>query len=374
MKPAIKILIILATLFCQTTFAQVDETYYVDQQSKPSIAIVSIDTKGLTLDNLSMGNLMRIELEKLDMYEVLDKYDAAQVMQENEIEPENCFGKKQLVSVGKILDADKMLTGSAEKFGDKIIMILRLIDVSENKIEKTSVMEYIYQEEDIQMMVRLSIRDILGLENDQETLDMLVNLDQPITSDKTTLRLNGPRFGMLFYNGEIAKRIQDPESIGGYGSNPYASIFGYQHEIQYVSKGDFQALFEFIGTVNGIETNYTTFSLVVLNGLRWQGWEIGFGPAFRFGKFADGYYDEADNWHLVDENTPDDLPYEVFKNIDSRGKTELNTGIIFAAGKTFSVGYLNLPLNFYWSPSSRLEANTFGVMLGFNVARHKKKK
>ena len=370
MRASIIFHVLLVLFTAQSLSAQQPE---VKSGAKPSIAIVSIDTKGLLVDNLSMGNLVRIELEKLQMHEVLDKYDAAQVMKENKIKPEECFGKKQLVAVGKILQADKMLTGSAEKFGDKIIMIMRLIDVSDNTIEKTSVMEYIYQEEDIQMMVRLSINDLFGLENEQEVLDMLVNLDQPITSDKTTLRLNGPRFGMLFYNGEIARRIQAPESQGGYGSSPYASIFGYQHEIQYVSKGDFQALFEFIGTVNGIETNYTTVSLVVLNGLRWQGWEVGFGPAFRLGKFADGYYDENGDWNMVEFGVPVPDNAEVFKNIDSRGKTELNTGLILAAGKTFRVGYLNLPLNFYWSPSSRLEGNTFGVMLGFNVARHKRK-
>lgn len=363
---------ILALLIVQTSFAQEPAESILDDQPKASIAIVSIDTKGLTLDNLSMGNLVRIELEKLRMHEVLDKYDAAQVMKENNIEPENCFGKKQLVAVGEILPADKMLTGSAEKFGEKIIMILRLIDVDESKIEKTSVMEYVYQEEDIQMMVRLSINDLFGLENDQEVLDMLVNLDQPITSDKTTLRLNGPRFGMQFYTGEIAKRLQAPEEQGGYDSRSYASVFGYQHEIQYVSKGDFQALFEFIGTINGIETNHTSFSLVLLNGLRWQGWEVGFGPAFRFAKFAEGYYDENDIWHLANE-LPENGTYKVFKNIDSRGNSELNAGLVLAAGKTFTVGYLNMPLNFYWSPSSRIEANTFGIMLGFNVAKKRRK-
>ena len=343
------------------------------EKEKKSIAIVSIDTKGLSLDNLSMGNLVRIELEKLERFEVLDKYDAAYIMKQNNIAPENCFGKKQLVEVGKILEANYMLSGSSEKFGEKIISILRLINVENNKIEKTSVMEYIYQEDDIQMMVRLSINDLFDLESDPEVLDMLVNLDQPITSEKTTLKLNGPRFGMQFYTGEIAKRMQAPKEQGGYDSKPYASVFGYQHEIQYVSKGDFQALFEFIGTINGIETNHTSFSLAVLNGLRWQGWELGFGPVFRFAKFAEGYYDANGNWILKDE-MPEGQMHNTFKNLDSRGTTELNAGLIIAAGKTFTVGYLNLPVNFYWSPSSQLDANTFGIMLGFNVAKKPSKK
>ena len=344
-----------------------------DISKRQSIAIVSIETKGLLLDNLSMGNLVRIELEKLNKFEVLDKYDAAQVMKKNNIQPEECFGKRQLVKVGEILNADYMLTGSAEKFGDKIIIILRLINVSEENIEKTSVMEYVFQEEDIQVMVRLSINDLFGIENDPEMLDMLVNLDQPITSDKTTLRLNGPRFGMQFFTGEIKKRLEAPTEQGGYNSVAYGSVFGYQHEIQYVSKGDFQALFEFIGTVNSIETNHSSVSITVLNGLRYRGWEVGFGPVMRFAKFAEGYYDENGTWMKLD-NEHNGSGYDVFNNLDSRGSTKLNAGLIIAAGKTFSIGYLNLPINFYWSPPTRLNSQVFGIMLGFNVAKKPKKK
>jgi len=336
-----------------------------------SIAVVSIDTKGLTLGNLSMGNLVRIELEKLKMFEVLDKYDAAKVMEKNDVSPENCFGRNQLVEVGKIIGADYMLSGSAEVFGEKFIMILRLINVKEARIEKSSVMEYVNQEEDIQMMVRLSVNDLLGIPNDTELLDVLVNIDKPITSDKTTLTLNGPRFGMSLFTGEIAKRMKAPTEQGGYNSVAYSSLFGYQHELQYVSKGSFQALFEFIGAVNGIETNHATFSLTVLNGLRWEGWEVGFGPVFRFAKMAEGYYDANGNWVLASE-IPEGIVQETFENIDSRGDTKLSTGLIFAVGKSFKIGYLNLPVNFYYSPSSTLEASTFGIIAGFNVAKKPK--
>ena len=118
---------LLSLFFVNHSFAQ-------DQQS---IAIISIDTKGLNLDNVEMGNLVRLELEKTNKFEVLDKYDVSDIMEANSIDISSCFGKSKLVKVGKLLKADKMLTGSAEKFGDKIIFILRMIDVSTEKIEKT---------------------------------------------------------------------------------------------------------------------------------------------------------------------------------------------------------------------------------------------
>ncbi len=38
-------------------------------QSKKSIAIISLDTKGIDLDNTSMANLVRLELEKTNVFE-----------------------------------------------------------------------------------------------------------------------------------------------------------------------------------------------------------------------------------------------------------------------------------------------------------------
>ncbi|MDZ7848591.1 MAG: hypothetical protein U5L96_18660 [Owenweeksia sp.] len=245
-----------------------------DFRGKKSIAIVAIDAQGLTLDNISMGNLVRLELEKTQRYEVLDKYDVAYLLEKNDIKSERSFGKRKLVEIGKLLDTDKMLTGSAQKFGDKIIFILRLINVAEGRIEKTSVMEYIYDEEHIQRMARVSVNDLLGIENDPEVLDVLVNFERPITSEKATLRLNGPRFGVQMFNGQIADRMRAPKSEGGFGTYAFSSVFAYQHEWQYLSSGDFRALFEMLGAVNGIESGYVTPSITLLNGLRFKGWSL----------------------------------------------------------------------------------------------------
>ena len=66
-------------------------TVNVFAQDKESIAIVSMDTKGLKLDNIALANLVRIELEKIDTFEVLDKYDVADAMSDNGIDAKSCF-------------------------------------------------------------------------------------------------------------------------------------------------------------------------------------------------------------------------------------------------------------------------------------------
>lgn len=336
--------------------------------AKESIAIVAIDAQGLSLDNISMGNLVRLELEKTRQFEVLDKYDVAHLLEKNNIAPEKSFGKRKLVDIGELLGADKMLTGSAEKFGDKIIFILRLIDVEDSKIEKTSVMEYIYEEEHIQRMARVSVNDLLGIENDKEVIEVLVNFERPITSDKASLRLNGPRFGVQAFSGTIADRLRAPKSEGGFNSYAFSSVFAYQHEFQYISSGEFQALFEMLGAVNGIETGHFTPSFTILNGLRYHGWEIGFGPVFRVSKTAHGYFDDSGKWFREHEMQEGEN-YEIVKTIDSRGNLELSTGLVFAVGKTFTSGYLHLPINLYYSPTPQLDSHVFGLMLGFTIAK-----
>jgi len=335
-----------------------------------SVAVIAIDVQGLQLDNIAMGNLIRLELAKTQQFEVLDKYDAIRILEENNINPSETFGKLRLIEVGKLLNADKMLTGSAQKFGNKIIFTLRLIDIKKEKIEKTSVKEYIYDENHLQRMARISVHDLLGLETNERDVEVLVNFDRPITSDQSTLKLNGPRFGLQFFTGETADRLRAPKSEGGYDANSYASIFAYQYEKQYISSGDFQALFEFIGAVNGIESGYTTPSLTVLNGIRYKGWEIGFGPAFRMIKTREGAFTE--NGWTLEGDLPDNHNYDIVEAIDSRGKVKFSTGLVFAAGKTITSGYLNLPINIYYAPTPQFDSGVVGFMVGFTIAKDRK--
>jgi hypothetical protein len=266
-----------------------------------------------------------------------------------------------------------MLTGSAEKFGDKIIIILKLIDIAEEKVEKTDVMEYLDQQNEMQTMVKLSINNLMGIPNDQTLVNLLINYDKPITSAKTTVKLNGPRMGAAWTTGSIANRLEAPKSEGGYNMYPITSLFGYQFEKQYLSSGQFQALVEFVFMINGLESGTISPSLTFLNGFRFNksGFEFGIGPVFRTVKLANGYYDENDHWHLESE-IPEGAEYSIEEAIDRRGNVELSTGLIIAIGRTFKSGYLNVPVNLYVSPKK--EGTTVGLTFGFNVAKMPKLK
>ena len=335
-------------------------------QNKPTIALISIDTKGLELDNATMASVLRLELEKTNHFEVLDKYDVQDVVTQHNINPDTYFGKNNVVKVGKILGTDKMLTGSAERFNEKIIMILRLIDVKNERIEKTAVMEFLNIQEEIQNMMMLCLNELLDIENDPYLVDLLVEYDLPITSTKTSVNLNGPRVGMVHTMGQTGQRLQDPKSEGGYDMFPVTSMFGYQLEKQYLSAGNFQALIEGVFAVNGLESGQFIPSLSLMNGFRFNasGFELATGPIFRVVKNAEGFYQDG-KWTRTSELETIPTEATVIKRLDHRGSHELDLGMIVAVGKTFRSGYLNIPVNVYVIP--RKAGTTVGLTFGFNT-------
>ena len=357
-------------------------------QTKPTMAVLNIDSKGIIHDSQAMGYLVRLELEKTKVYTLLDRYEVADVIAKNKIDANNCYAKTCLVETGKLLGVDKMLSGSAERFGEKIVITLRLIDVKSGTIEKSEATEYLNLPE-VQKMVEISVKKITGLQPDPNMVNLLIDYDVPIQSPKNTLHLNGPRMGLSYTMGNAGKILAEKDKTkGGFDMYPATFQFGWQQEFQYISAGNFQALVENIFLVGGLESGRFIPSYTPLLGFRFGkgGWEFGFGPTFRFIRKANGYYDKTKTWNLASSWRPDStngfnqspgyydankkyVPYTVMNRLDSRGASSLSTGLVIAVGKTFHSGYLNIPVNIYIAP--RKDATTVGATFGFNVQRKK---
>lgn len=356
-------------------------------QTKQSVAVLNIDSKGVVQDAQTMGYLVKLEVEKTNVYSVLDKYEVADIIKNNNIDINNCYAKSCLVETGKLLKVDKMISGSAERFGEKIVITLRLIDVNSSSIEKNETTEYLNLPE-MQKMIEISVKKMLGIKPDQEMVEQLIDYNVPIESPKNTLRLNGPRMGCSYTMGESAK-ILSTNKPGGFDMFPATFNFGWQHEFKYISAGNFQALVENIVMIGGLESGRFIPSYTPMLGFRFGkgAWEFGFGPTFRIIKKARGYYDRNNEWNISNDwkadstNAFHDEPgyfddgnnyvkYEIKNQLDSRGDISLSTGLVFAIGKTFHSGYLNIPVNIYIAP--RRDGSTIGFMFGFNIQKKRK--
>ena len=351
------------------------------EQIKPTIAVLAIDCKTMqTQDSESITYMVRLELEKTGLYSVMDRYEIAEIINKNNMDINGCFAKSCLVAAGKTLGVDKMLSGSIDLMGSKLVITLRLIDVATGNIEKSNATEYLNLPE-LQKMIRISILKTLGIEPDAVMVGQLIDYDVPIQSPKNAFRLNGPRMGFAYMTGDAAKIAAAPESKGGFGMYPAEFQFGWQQEIQYISAGSFQALIENIFLLGGLESGRVIPSYTPLLGFRFgkNAWEFAFGPTFRLIQKADGFYDAngligpAGDWHLQKDwvknspTTPFPANYDIVSRLDSRGDVAVSTGLVIAAGRTFHSGYLNIPVNVYVAP--RKEGASAGITFGFNIQK-----
>ncbi|MCH8903910.1 MAG: hypothetical protein IIA45_08355 [Bacteroidetes bacterium] len=362
-------------------------------QKKPTLAVMNIDVSGVKLDPKTLGNMVRLEIDKTGMFTVLDKYDMSDLLAASDLNDSKCYGKNCLVAAGKVLNVDKMVSGSAERFGDKIVITLRLIDVNTASIDSTEIIEYLNLQDEFQSMIQISVNSLLGIPTDPHLYNILVFYERPISSPQTRLNLNGPRMGAAYVTGDIGRRLQAPRSEGGYDILPVVSQFGYQFEVQYLSAGNFQALVEGLFVVTGLEQQLFIPSFTFMNGFRGNksGLEITFGPIFSARKIARGFIDkdahfsddsaETGHWYLKkdyyslaqeygytdDDGIPLKNPYEILEKIDHRGGLTLVTGWVWALGKTFQSGYLNIPINVFIVP--RKEGAFIGASVGFNLKK-----
>ena len=187
--------------------------------------------------------------------------------------------------------------------------------------------------------------------------------------DASKLILNGPRMGATFFTGEQAKRIKAPNSLGGADAIPLMFQFGYQFETSYLNQGGLQALFEFIPIVTGLDQGLIIPSVTVLHGLRSNrsGYEFAFGPSVSLTTVGEGFYMENGDWTLLKDwqlANPDGTAPATVNRFDTRGKPSLTSSFVFAFGKSFKSGRMNIPINVFAIPNKN--GTRFGLSLGFN--------
>jgi len=352
----------------------------ISAQNNQTIAILDIDAINTLYKGSEITRLLRLEAKKLKKEMILDIYDMKETFAEISFNDTSCYSKNCGIKAGELLNADKVVTGSIEKFGSKIIISLNLIDVQSKTIINQDVSEFINKEDETQRMLRVSIQKLMTGQPEEQLMAELTYIELPIKNPNNIINLNGPRMGVGIISGDGATRLMADRDVGGFemlgfGNTAITSSMGYQYEERYIATKNFQALVEFIGLVSGMETGKFNPSITILNGFRFSkaNWEIGFGPSFKLKRVADGYYDDNNVWHREQEWDPEtngSNPYEIERNIlDSRGNFAGDMGMVFAFGRTFQSGRLNIPLNLYVAP--RKSGTTIGLSLGFNIQNQK---
>ena len=352
-----------------------------------SVLVGPINTYKVSAHPTTASKLVRMELVKLNKFNVMDEFDMYEVKDPTMYD--SCYSKQCLVEYGKELKADIVISGSIDKIGAKIIITLKMIDVKTGEVTKTVSDQFDDQEPELQRMIGIVVQKLNGIEPDADLYKSLQFKNEMITSTNVgRVNNSGPRMGFAITHGTIAEFLTRNENTGGLDMYPMMSQFGYQFEVQYVGTEKFSALFEFIPNINGLEQGKFLPSVAFLNGFRFgqAGWEFAFGPAFglkrtSFGFFdKEGIYGDANlYWRQGDlepagfDGSPKSIEengYFVEEHLDNRGDWKLSTRWVIAFGRTFRSGALNIPVNIFYS--SAKGGGMAGMSVGFNITRSKK--
>lgn len=344
------------------------------QSTRTTMAIGDIDAKDIFIGTKlnALPELVILEMNKIDKYDLLDQYDMRYLAKRDSIEIKGCYSKICLAAIGKQLHVDKMLSGSILNIGDNITVTFRLLDVATGTIDKSQTNEFLNITTEIRKMIEITLSDMFGVpvnEDIKKTLTLKNDFDNAVNNPyKLRLKSDGPRMGATLFTGETANILKSTANKGGFEVEPLMFQFGYQFEKQYLNEGNFQALFEFIPMVTGLDQGLFIPSITIMNGIRnnKSGWEFAFGPTFSVVTKSRGYYTEDTQvWTIIQDSVPIPQNADVITRLDSRGDASIQAGFIFACGKTFKSGRLNIPVNAFFIPSNK--GLRMGVSFGFNA-------
>lgn len=337
----------------------------------PKLAVVSFDANNESFNAQELTELLRIEISKHQKYEMSDRYEIIESLSKADIQSATCFSKTCLVGAGQTLKVDWVVSGSIDKLGDALFIRLRMVNISTGVIEREVVKEFLFIPEKVNTMISICVADLLGLEIDQTIFNSLSNRESYESAINNPyyqkLNLSGPRMGYTFFTGDGADILKRPKSEGGFDAFPAFFQMGYQFEKQYLNEGKWQALFEFIPLVSGIDQGYLIPSFTIMNGLRSNknGLEFALGPSVNFGKQAEMFQDADGKWQLLDGADDSYNGEEVEWRTDSRGSVRMSTYVVIAAGYSLKSGKLNIPINAFVVPMQ--DSWRFGFSFGFNA-------
>jgi hypothetical protein len=358
---------------------------------RPTVAVANPSTQGFEISSEVTAKMIRFELHKINIYQVYDEFDMAEALKDVTDYNTNCYGVLCLSELGAKLKVDYVFSGTFDKLADRIVINLKVIDVKNQSVHTSMMREFTREEENLQRMIESMLSEMYQIPFDQAVLSSLKFKNAPIVQEEFG-RINntGPRMGVAYMLGDLNEFATRPAGQGGLDIAPVVSMIGYQVEWQYVGTERFSALVEGIFNISGMEQGRFMPSILVLNGFRFgtAGWEFGFGPGFGFKSTSQGFFDTENAFgngkdYYFSSNTwgeycaanfgeyyePEQVaPYYSFtENFDKNGDTELTTHWVFAAGRTFRAGSLNIPVNAFYS---LMDGGGYaGLSFGFNVIK-----
>jgi len=365
----------LSLLLC--TAISLSGTLNAQSEPKKTLAVLDFDVRNYPVDAQQLIDKATIELIRINKFEIVDKYDIEYISKRDQVDLKGCYSKICLEDIGKRLKCDFLLTGSYDVLGDRVAVTVRLYDVAKGSFAESASRVYLNIPQQNLTMMEVAIKDLLAVANDENLIKKLTiseEYESALNNPETAvINNNGPRLGVTAVVGGSTQILMADPRTGGFGySLPALTSFGYQFEQVFVNSGDFQALFEFIPLIAGLEYGRLIPSANVLMGMRNSrtGWEFAVGPNFTTTVTAEGYL-QGENFIIRGTQGYDPTGKDVITRLDSRGDLAVSTGLVLGFGKTFKSGKMNFPVNLFVVTPGRGDSWRIGTSVGFNIVRKK---
>ena len=173
------------------------------QNEKLRIAILDFtNTGGLSKqETVTLGNRLRSMLVKTNAFIVLERGQMDDILDEQGFQQTGCTTTECAVEMGRLLNVQKMISGTIGKLGKTYTIDLSLIDVETAEIEKSFFRDFKGEIDgllDLMQLIANQIATIVGGANMMEVKDSgkIVNLE--INSD--------PQGAMIYINGNQVGR------------------------------------------------------------------------------------------------------------------------------------------------------------------------
>lgn len=366
---------ILSLLLC--TAIALSGTANAQSEPKKKLAVLDFDVRNYPVDAQQLIDKATIELIRINKFEIVDKYDIEYISKRDQVDLKGCYSKICLEDIGKRLKCDFLLTGSYDVLGDRVAVTVRLYDVAKGSFAESTSRVYLNIPQQNLTMMEVAIKDLLAVANDENLIKKLTiseEYESALNNPETAvINNNGPRLGITAVAGSSTKILMADLRTGGFGySLPALTSFGYQFEQVFVNSGNFQALFEFIPLIAGLEYGRIIPSANVLMGMRNSrtGWEFAVGPNFTTTVTAEGYM-QGEDFIIRSTQGYDPMGKDVITRLDSRGDLAVSTGLVLGFGKTFKSGKMNFPVNLFVVTPGRGDSWRIGTSVGFNIVRKK---
>lgn len=349
-------------------------TVFAQTATKPILGVTYVDVQNVELSQSEITTMVRMETEKIGKFEVVDRYEIDNFYRTATIEKTNCVSKTCVIKAGKELKLDYVVSGTVEKIGRMLAISFRQYNVKTEALEASIVKNYIYQPLEMTTLLRFAVQGLFGdtTVTEIEKLYLFEKQESDLVEKPNVRKLNlsGPRFGVSMLTEQNANIFKNSKSDGGFDGMPFLTQFGYHTEKRYMNSGEMMALVEFVGMVGGMEQQKFIPSFSIVNGFRFKKSKIefGFGPMFTVQRKADGFYRDG-QWHLKSDLLENETA-SISSRLDSRGAPQITSNWIFAVGRTFTSGSLNMPVNLYAIPNK--DGWQFGVSMGWSVEKSNK--